>query len=118
MNERTRRIPVIFVTAKAGDEDEAQGLGLGAVDYITKPVSPAIVLARVRTARAEQSHQRLEDLSETRPVSFEAGLSIHFPGAAGRANRQQPQEAHRVLSDIVGFANQTEDMRRRTSPSS
>ena len=48
-NERTRRIPVIFVTAKSEVEDEAQGFGLGAVDYIAKPVSAAIVLARVRT---------------------------------------------------------------------
>jgi len=44
----TRDIPVIFLTAKAEVEDEARGLGLGAVDYITKPVSPPIVLARVR----------------------------------------------------------------------
>ena len=46
-NERTRRIPVVPVTAKAEVEDEAQGFGLGAVDYIAKPVSAAIVLARV-----------------------------------------------------------------------
>ncbi|HEY5975608.1 MAG TPA: response regulator [Geobacteraceae bacterium] len=44
----TRDIPVIFLTAKAEVEDEARGLGLGAVDYVTKPVSPPIVLARVR----------------------------------------------------------------------
>ena len=63
-DERTRRIPVIFVTAKSEVEDEAQGFDLGAVDYITKPVSPAIVLARVRTQLAlKQSHRKLEDLS-------------------------------------------------------
>lgn len=45
----TRDIPVIFLTAKSGVEDEKQGLDLGAVDYITKPISPPIVLARVRT---------------------------------------------------------------------
>lgn len=48
-NPQTRNIPVIFVTAKDADSDEAFGLDLGAVDYITKPVSPAIVQARVRT---------------------------------------------------------------------
>ena len=47
--ERTRDIPVIFLTAKSQVEDEQQGLDLGAVDYITKPVSPPIVLARVKT---------------------------------------------------------------------
>jgi putative two-component system response regulator len=46
---QTRRIPVIFLTAMAEVEDETKGLSLGAVDYITKPISPPIVLARVRT---------------------------------------------------------------------
>jgi len=45
----TRDIPVIFVTALDADADEASGLGAGAVDYIAKPVRPAVVLARVRT---------------------------------------------------------------------
>ncbi|MEN9903511.1 MAG: hypothetical protein RLZZ555_76 [Pseudomonadota bacterium] len=44
----TRDIPVIFLTAKSGVEDERMGLDLGAVDYITKPISPPIVMARVR----------------------------------------------------------------------
>jgi putative two-component system response regulator len=44
----TREIPVIFLTAKTGVDDEKLGLELGAVDYITKPISPPIVLARVR----------------------------------------------------------------------
>lgn len=46
---RTREIPVVFLTAKAEVEDEKCGLELGAVDYITKPISPPIVLARVKT---------------------------------------------------------------------
>ncbi|HSG22505.1 MAG TPA: response regulator, partial [Azonexus sp.] len=46
---KTRHIPVIFVTAMDGTEDEEHGLNCGAVDYITKPVRPLIVLARVRT---------------------------------------------------------------------
>ncbi|MBO9685451.1 response regulator [Roseateles chitosanitabidus] len=45
----TREIPVIFLTAKADVADEMRGLALGAVDYITKPISPPIVMARVRT---------------------------------------------------------------------
>lgn len=46
---RSQTIPVIFLTALAETEDEERGLNLGAVDYITKPVSPPIVLARVAT---------------------------------------------------------------------
>ncbi|CAK0779018.1 Cyclic di-GMP phosphodiesterase PA4781 [Gammaproteobacteria bacterium] len=49
VQEVTRNIPVIFVTALDASEDEERGLFLGAVDYITKPIRPAIVLARVRT---------------------------------------------------------------------
>ena len=44
-----RHIPVIFLTAKSEIEDERFGLELGAVDYITKPISPPVVLARVHT---------------------------------------------------------------------
>ena len=43
------RIPIIFVTTMTSVEDEKLGFDLGAVDYITKPISPPIVLARVRT---------------------------------------------------------------------
>jgi putative two-component system response regulator len=45
----TRHIPVIFLTAMSATQDETRGLELGAVDFITKPVNPPIVLARVAT---------------------------------------------------------------------
>jgi putative two-component system response regulator len=48
-DEKTRDIPVMFLTAKSEVEDETHGLELGAVDYIIKPISPPIVMARVRT---------------------------------------------------------------------
>ncbi|MFN7155541.1 MAG: two-component system response regulator [Acidovorax sp.] len=47
-NPDTEDIPVIFLTAMSAAEDESIGLELGAVDYITKPINPAIVMARVR----------------------------------------------------------------------
>ena len=57
---QTRDIPVIFVTAMSGTEDERSGLDLGAVDYITKPFNPNIVLARVRTQlELKQARDRL-----------------------------------------------------------
>lgn len=46
---QTRDIPIIFLTAMTATEDEKKGLELGAVDFITKPVNPPIVLARVAT---------------------------------------------------------------------
>jgi len=45
---KTMNIPVIFLTARSEAEDEKKGLELGAVDYITKPISPSIVMARVK----------------------------------------------------------------------
>lgn len=47
-DERSREIPIMFVTGKRGFEDEILGFRLGAVDYITKPISPPIVRARVK----------------------------------------------------------------------
>lgn len=47
-NERTRAIPVIFITSLDQEDDEAKGLTLGAVDYIKKPFHMAIVKARIR----------------------------------------------------------------------
>lgn len=46
---RTQHIPIIFVTAKSEIDDETNGFLLGAADYITKPISPPIVLARIKT---------------------------------------------------------------------
>jgi sigma-B regulation protein RsbU (phosphoserine phosphatase) len=45
---KTRDIPIIFVTAMSDTQDETKGLELGAVDYITKPISPPVVSARVK----------------------------------------------------------------------
>lgn len=44
----TKEIPIVFITAMDQEEDETRGLELGAIDYITKPLRPAIVKARVR----------------------------------------------------------------------
>jgi putative two-component system response regulator len=58
----TRHIPVIFVTARDADLDEEHGLKLGAADYITKPIRPAIVLARVLTQlENKQARDLLKD---------------------------------------------------------
>ncbi|MCH8498158.1 MAG: two-component system response regulator [Marinobacter sp.] len=59
----TESLPVIFVTALSDVEDEAKGFALGAVDYLTKPVSPPIVKARVKN---QLSLVRLDELKKTR----------------------------------------------------
>jgi len=60
-DEKTRHIPIIFVTAKGEVEDEKKGLQFGAVDYITKPFSPPIVQARVKN-HLELKHRTDEQI--------------------------------------------------------
>ena len=68
-NPATANIPVIFLTAKDETEDETKGLGLGAADYILKPVSPPILEARVKThltlkANMEQLRQARKEVEK------------------------------------------------------
>jgi len=65
--ERTRDIPILFVTTLCDEQDESLGLALGAVDYITKPLRPSVILARVRNHLRLKAHQdHLEELVEER----------------------------------------------------
>lgn len=62
-NPETVDIPIIFVTAKVESEDEERGLQLGAVDYITKPISPPVLKVRVSTQlRVKEYSRSLEDM--------------------------------------------------------
>jgi signal transduction histidine kinase len=72
--EETKNVPIIFITAKGETEDETKGLALGAVDYISKPITPAIVLARVKThlevnrqrQKIEKAYNELQELEALR----------------------------------------------------
>lgn len=66
----TSSIPVIFVTAKSTSEDEAYGLSLGAVDYITKPLRIPVVKARIRN-HLELLQARRHEEEATRKISRE-----------------------------------------------
>jgi response regulator RpfG family c-di-GMP phosphodiesterase len=62
-NKKTAEIPVIFVTSMDDVEDETWGFAVGAADYITKPVRPPIVRARVKThLDLRNARQKLQDL--------------------------------------------------------
>ncbi len=66
-NPRLKYIPVIFITAKSEEADEARGFELGAVDYITKPFSPSLVRMRIHTQLELKKHRDdLESLAEAR----------------------------------------------------
>lgn len=57
-NPQTQHIPVIFLTSKTEAENEEIGMSLGAVDYITRPINPGILLSRVRAHFVDASHAR------------------------------------------------------------
>ena len=70
-------IPVIFVTAMDSIENEQVGLGLGAVDYITKPINPAIVIARVRgQLQAKQARDMLKKFNLLLVHQVEDGVHV------------------------------------------
>jgi len=73
-NPTTANIPVIFLTMKNEVEDEARGLGLGAVDYITKPISAAILMARVKT---HITMQKMQDYLRNQNSCLEAKAMQH-----------------------------------------
>lgn len=60
-DEKTARIPVIMLTAKGEEADIVTGLELGADDYITKPFSPRILIARVKTVLRRQTAEPQDD---------------------------------------------------------
>ena len=74
-NDRTKAIPVIMLTAMSEDADIVAGLEMGAEDYITKPFSPRVLLARVRTVLRRRETGVKDDSS----VIQVEGMQIH-PG--------------------------------------
>jgi putative two-component system response regulator len=101
---RSSSIPVIFVTAMSASEEEERGLDLGAVDYITKPIKPAVVLARVRTqmdlkrARDRLQHQNAYLEAEVERRMHENALvqeaSIH--ALARLAETRDPETGNHI----------------------
>jgi magnesium transporter len=95
-NPLTTNIPVIFLTARAEKEDERKGLELGAVDYITKPISPAIVMARVK------NHLALKTMaSRLREQNQNLAHKVQEVEASHEQIRRQSEEVKRLYDKIV-----------------
>jgi len=76
LNPKTKHIPIIFVTSLLDEGDEELGFDVGGVDYITKPISPAIVRARVRTHLSLVSASQLE--ASYRDAIYMLGEAGHY----------------------------------------
>ncbi|MBF0422430.1 MAG: hybrid sensor histidine kinase/response regulator [Magnetococcales bacterium] len=97
VNEQVRDIPVIFITAKDDEEDEAKGLELGAVDYITKPFSIPIVLARVKT------HLRLKKAMEE--IAWKNKELLEADRLKEDVNHIMRHDLKGPLNAIIGFSS-------------
>ncbi len=113
-------IPVIFLTVKSEVDDEIRGFQLGAVDYITKPMSPPLVLSRVKTHLAlsqtrrilknqnqlleERVRERTHEISRTQDVAIFCLASLARD--AGQRNRK-PYSAYPALHTVAGQPSQS-----------
>jgi diguanylate cyclase (GGDEF)-like protein len=91
---QTARIPVIFITAMGSEEDETKGLDCGAIDYLTKPISPPIVRARVRNhLELKRSRDMLEALGMELTYKNQELIKLaREDGLTGLANRRHFDE--------------------------
>lgn len=109
---KTRNIPIIFLTAKSQPEDEAMGISLGAVDYIIKPISPPIVLARVRNHLAlTERTVILRALSDKLSKYFSPQVyKAIFEGAQDVRIQAKRKKLTIFFSDIKDFTEITEGL--------
>ncbi|KUM53394.1 two-component system response regulator [Rheinheimera sp. EpRS3] len=105
----TQRLPVIFVTALKDEIDETKGFAVGAVDYITKPVSPAVVRARVKT---HLSLVRADELKQTRlQVIQRLGRAAEYKDNETGLHVMRMSHYAQVLALAYGLsAHQAEDL--------
>jgi adenylate cyclase len=110
----TANIPVIFLTALASQQDERLGFDLGAMDYLTKPVDPELVVQRVEAhVRATAQARRIEELSEKLsrhlgPESWQRLFHGNEPGAI-RFDQKQQSLLYAEPFGLVGLADRERD---------
>jgi putative two-component system response regulator len=101
-NPLTLNIPVIFVTALAEDIDEVQGFDAGAVDYITKPVSPLVVRARIKTHLTLVS---VNELKETRlQIVQRLGMAAEYKDNETGRHVIRMSHYSRIIALAAGFS--------------
>jgi class 3 adenylate cyclase/CheY-like chemotaxis protein len=121
--ENTRDIPVIFLTGKADAENELEGLDLGAVDYITKPFQPALLLKRIEVhllVEAQKERLKIQQRQlELFNTSLKNAFSRYLAPAVVDEIIQDPsklnlggekREMTVIFTDIQGFSTIAEQL--------
>ncbi|MFS1703816.1 two-component system response regulator [Alteromonas sp. AMM-1] len=110
----TRAIPVIFVTALSDEQDEAEGFAVGGVDYITKPISPAVVQARVNT---HLSLVQADELKRTRlQVVQRLGRASEYKDNETGMHVLRMSHYSKVLALAYGFSEQQAETLLHAAP--
>lgn len=110
-DERSRDIPVMFVTGKREVEDEIMGFRLGAVDYITKPISPPIVRARVKNhLELMQARQQLQSQNK---MLLETAQLREDVEQMTRHDLKNPLNAILSYPQLIEIAGELNDQQRQ-----
>ncbi|WP_035075149.1 HD-GYP domain-containing protein [Maridesulfovibrio zosterae] len=125
-NINSRTIPIIFVTTRDAQDDEAYSFELGAVDYITKPVNPDIVKARVRThlalhnqaiALEQQVAERTRDLYSTRlEIVRRLGIAAEFRDNETGLHIIRMSKYSRTIAEGYGLGSSEADILLNAAP--
>lgn len=122
----TRNIPVIFITAKIEVKDEIRGFEFGAVDYITKPISPPVVKARVKTHLAlydqnreldRKVRQQTSQINQTRlQIIQRLGKAAEFKDNETGLHVIRMSKYSHLLAGAAGFSEADAELLMNAAP--
>ncbi len=122
----TQDIPIMFVTAKDEDFDEAKGFELGAVDYITKPISPIVLKGRVKTQLslynqkkylAKQVNEKTKELIEARlDIIRKLGIAAEYKDRETGNHVVRMSKFCYYIAKAYGFNQEKMDLFLHASP--
>ncbi|PNH93666.1 response regulator [Vibrio diazotrophicus] len=101
LNDKTKSIPVIFITAMSDIEDEAKGFDVGAVDYILKPVSAPIVKRRIKNQLSLVKLQQLEQTQHATTCML--GVAGHFNDTDTGVHVWRMSAYARIIAQQIGW---------------
>lgn len=112
----TSSIPIIFLTAMTEEQDEARGLALGAVDYITKPFSPGLVKSRVNNQLDLKQHRdHLEELVAERTRELELTQEVTIEAMGSLAEYRDPETGGHIRRTMNYLKTLAEELKKNPS---